>query len=433
MRKKLISATLCVAMAATLFTGCDILKNKEDKPSVYYLNIKPEQGEAWEALAAKYTEETGVEVKIVTAASGSYEKTLKSEMDKDEVPTLFQVNGSVGLANWKDYCYDLKDTEIYKQVKSDDFVLKDGEEVKGIVYAIETYGLIYNKKLLAQYCELKGAKIKKASDINSFAKLKKVAEDIQARKAELGVNGAFTSAGMSSSSDWRFKTHLANIPIYYEYKADGIKSAEAIKGTYLKQYKQIWDLYINNSTCDPKVIANKTGEEALSEFTTGKAVFYQSGTWDYANIRNSGFIDKNLGMLPIYIGVKGEEKQGLCTGTDNYWCVNSKASEKDIEATIDFMNWCVTSDAGRDAMANEMGFVTPFKSFDDGYVASNPLIQAEAEYIEAGKTTVTWDFVTIPSEAWKNNVGIALLAYAQGTTSWKTVERAFVDGWVEKY
>ena len=92
--------------------------------------------------------------------------------------------------------------------------LKDGDAVTSIAYVIETYGIIYNKELLtaAGYTQ---------DDIKGFADLKKVADDIQARKAELGVDGAFTSAGMDGSSDWRFNTHLANLPIYYEYKADG--------------------------------------------------------------------------------------------------------------------------------------------------------------------------------------------------------------------
>ena len=250
---------------------------------------------------------------------------------------------------------------FYKQVKSDDFVLKEGDKVSGIAYVIETYGIIYNKTLLAKYCEMDGAKIKDASEINSFAKLKEVADDIQAKKKDLGVDGAFTSAGMDSSSDWRFKTHLANLPIYYEYKADGIDSTEAIKGTYLEQYKQIFDLYLEDSTCDPKLLASKTGDESAAEFATSKAVFYQNGTWAYGDITKNGLKDEDLGMLPIYIGVDGEENQGLCTGSENYWCVNSKASEADIKATLDFMNWCVTSDKGRDKIANKMGFVTPFK------------------------------------------------------------------------
>lgn len=436
MRKKLLSVALCLTMVASLFTGCgskDDSKKDDSKGSVYYLNFKPEQGDDWKALAEDYTKETGVEVKVVTAASGTYEQTLKSEMAKSDAPTMFQVNGPVGLATWKDYCYDLKDSDIYKQVKSDDFVLKEGDTIPGIAYVIETYGLIYNKTLLAKYCGMDGAKISDASEINSFAKLKEVADDIQAKKKDLGVDGAFTSAGMDSSSDWRFKTHLANLPIYYEYKADGIGSTEAIKGTYLEQYKQIWDLYLKDSTCDPKLIASKTGDEASAEFATGKAVFFQNGTWEYGNITKNGLKDEDLGMLPIYIGVEGEQDQGLCTGSENYWCVNSKASEADIKATLDFMNWCITSDKGRDKIANTMGFVTPFKSFDDGYTAKNPLVQADAEYLEAGKTPVSWNFPTIPSEEWKNNLGNALLEYAQGTGKWDAVEKAFVDGWAEQY
>lgn len=458
MRKKLLSALLCTAMVSTLLTGCgddgstststgtgtgndsetgSTRDTSSSTPSasggkVYYLNFKPEQAEDWEALAKAYTDETGVEVKVVTAASNTYEQTLKSEMAKSDAPTMFQVNGPVGLATWNDYCYDLKDSDVYSQVKSDDFVLKDGDAVKGIAYVIETYGIIYNKSLLQKYCEMDGAKIKDVSEINGFAKLKEVADDIQAKKADLGVDGAFTSAGMDSSSDWRFKTHLANLPIYYEYQADGIGSTEAIKGTYLDQYKQMWDLYITDATCDAKLLGSKTGDEASAEFSTGKAVFYQNGTWEYNNI-SANLADEDLGMLPIYIGAEGEENQGLCTGSENYWCVNSKASEADIQATLDFMNWCITSDTGRDSIANTMGFVTPFKSFDDGYTASNPLIQASNEYIDAGKTAVSWNFSTIPSEEWRNEVGNALLEYAQGTGEWDAVKTAFVDGWAEQY
>ena len=92
-------------------------------------------------------------------------------------------------------------------------------------------------------------------DINNFETLKAVADDIQARLDEINdqfgydLKGAFTSAGMDGSSDWRFKTHLANLPIYYEYKDKGIDSTDAIEGTYLDNYKQIWDLYITDSTC----------------------------------------------------------------------------------------------------------------------------------------------------------------------------------------
>ena len=238
---------------------------------------------------------------------------------------------------------------------------------------------------------------------------------------------------MDSSSDWRFKTHLANMPIYYEYKDEGITQTDAIKGTYLDNFKNIWDLYLTDSTCDKKLISSKTGDDASSEFATGEAVFYQNGTWAYNDIINDGLTDDDLGMLPIYIGAKGEENQGLCTGSENYWCVNSKASKDNIDATLAFLDWCVSSDEGRDAIANQMGFVTPFSTFDDGYQTKNPLVEAANEYIKEGKTPVMWNFASIPSEQWKNDLGSAMLEYAQGTGDWDAVKTAFVDGWAKEY
>ncbi len=388
--------------------------------SVYYLNFKPEQDQQWQDLAALYTEKTGVPVTVVTAAQGTYEQTLMSEIAKEEAPTLFQVNGPVGLANWKDYCYDLSGSAVYGELSSEDFALKEGDTVYGISYLIETYGIIVNKALL----EEAGYKME---DITSFETLKAVAEDITARKDELGFS-AFTSAGMDSSSDWRFKTHLANLPIYYEYQADGIGATAAIKGTYLDNYKAIWDLYINNATCEPAELAAKTGSDAVAEFVNGEAVFYQNGTWAHSDISALG--DENLGMLPIYIGVEGEEKQGLCTGTENYWCVNNEASEEDIQATLDFLYWCVTSEEGLNALCTEMGFVIPFKS---KLPAANPLVNIANDYVANGYTSVSWNFTTMPSEEWKNGVGSALTAYAAGTGTWDAVVSAFVDGWATEY
>ena len=353
-KKRWLALGLVGIMTLGCFAGCGSKsdgksadgKGDSSKGSVYYLNFKPEQDEQWQQLAKDYTKETGVDVTVVTAASGNYETTLMSEMGKSGAPTLFQVNGPVGLANWKDYCYDLSDSDIYKELTSDDYALKDGDSVAGIGYVIETYGIITNKTLLkeAGYTP---------DDIKSFADLKKVAEDITNRTSELGFS-AFTSAGMDGSSDWRFKTHLANLPIYYEYKADGIDSTDAIKGTYLDNYKQIWDLYLNNSTCEPSMISSKTGDDAASEFALGEAVFYQNGTWAYNDIKDNEVADEDMGMLPIYIGVDGEENQGLCTGSENYWCINANASEENIKATEDFLNWVITSDTGRDVVANQM-------------------------------------------------------------------------------
>ena len=416
--KKIIALVLALVLCVALATAACA------EASVYYLNFKPEQDAQWQELAKIYTEKTGVPVTVVTAASGEYETTLMSEIEKTDAPTLFQVNGPVGLANWTDYCYDLAGTDLVKHLTSDAFALKEGDAVKGVAYVVETYGIIANTKLL----EKAGYTV---ADITNFETLKKVADDIQARKGELGLDGAFTSAGMDGSSDWRFKTHLANMPIYYEYKADGISSTEAIKGTYLDNYKAIWDLYITDSTCDPALLAAKTGDDARNEFLAGKAVFFQNGTWEWGNLSSMGA--ENLTMLPIYIGAEGEENQGLCTGTENFWCVNGLADQEDIDATLAFLEWVITSDEGRKSMSQDMGFVVPFDTFTGEYASSNALVAVDTAMTAAGKTPVSWNFTTMPSEEWKNGVGSALTAYAAGTGDWDGVVSAFVDGWATEY
>ena len=413
--KKLTAMGMAALMAATMIPAVPVMAEGEGK--VYYLNFKPEADEAWQNLAKAYTEETGTEVTVVTAASGQYETTLQSEMAKSDAPTLFQVNGPVGLKNWKDYCYDLKDSEIYSQLTSDAYPLKDGESVPGIAYVIESYGLIVNKTLL----EKAGYTL---DDIKSYDQLKAVADDIQSKKDELGIKGAFTSAGMDASSDWRFKTHLANLPIYYEYKDEGVDDAAELKGTYLENYKNLFDLYITDSTCDPAELSAKTADDSRNEFVNSEAVFYQNGSWEYAELAKT-FSDEELAMIPIYFGVD-DENQGLATGTENYWCVNKNASEEDIQATLDFMNWCVTSETGTKAMSEDMGFTIPFKT---AVAPTNVFVKQDLENTEAGLAPVSWNFTTMPSEEWKNGVGTALTAYAAETGSWDDVVSAFVDNW----
>lgn len=420
MKKKLVSVLMVATMAATMLAGCG-KGDAEAKGSVYYLNFKPEADAAWQDLAAKYTEETGVEVKVVTAAEGTYEETLTADIDKQDAPTLFQISGAVGYESWKDYCLDLSDSEVYKELTSDDFaVVKDGG-VYGIAYVYEGYGIITNKALL----EKAGYTV---DDIKDFNSLKAVSEDITARSRELGFS-AFTSAGLDSSSSWRFSGHLANLPLFYEFEADGVDAQPAtIKGTYLDNFKGIWDVYTQNATCAPAELSAKTGDDAVAEFVNGQAVFYQNGTWAYGDVASIG--DENIGYLPIYVGVR-DEKEGLSCGTENYWAVNSQASEADQKATLDFLHWVVTSEAGTSALADDMGFVSPFKSAKS---VKNVLCNIMNEYVADGCYNVSWAFNYTPNtESWRAPVVSALAAYSAGTGDWDAVVSAFVDGWAEQY
>ena len=397
-----------------------------DTGSVYYLNFKPEADAAWQELAKTYTAKTGVEVKVVTAAGGNYSDTLTAEMAKSEAPTLFQCGNAQGLLDWGDYCIDFTGTKVLDEMTTSDFNLVDENgAVKAIGYCYEAFGIIVNVELL----EKAGHTL---DEITNFETLKAVAEDIHARSAELGFD-AFSSAGLDSSSSWRFSGHLANMPLYYEFRDDGVTEQPAtITGAYLDNYRAIWDLYINNSSIATSSLPTATGDMSTGEFKEGKAVFYQNGTWEYSGLVEAGMDPEKLAMIPIYCGVSGEEKAGLACGTENCWAVNAKASQADIDATLDFIYWVVTSDEGTEMMAKEFGPI-PFKNAKE---SENVFFNDANEYMANGNYTVTWAFNHTPNvDSWRATVVTALAAYSadQSDAKWADVVSAFVDGWAYEY
>ncbi len=420
----IMALVLCFSLAACSKTGGG--EDKKATGKVYFLNFKPEADEAWQALAKTYTEKTGVPVKVVTAASGKYNDTLTSEMDKEDAPTLFQCGNQGALKTWGEFCYDLSKSDFYKEMTTDDFNLKGPNgEVLAAGYCYEAFGIIVNKTLL----EKAGYKLE---DIKDFDSLKKAADDIHARAKELGFD-AFSSAGLDGSSSWRFSGHLANMPLYYEFRDDKVEAQPAtIKGTYLDNYKAIWDLYITDSATTGAALATSTGDASTAEFKDGKAVFYQNGSWEYSGLIEAGLKAEELAMIPIYCGVEGEEKAGLCCGTENCWSVNKNAPEEDIKATLDFMYWIVTSEEGTKLLAEQFG-PCPFKK---AKTPDNVFFAQASDYINKGNYTVTWAFNYTPAvDDWRAGVVDALTQYTAkpSDAAWDKVETAFVDGWANQY
>lgn len=436
--KRIAALSISVVMVAGALAGCGSSSQSaesEDKGKIYFLNSKPEIADRWKGVADKFTKETGIPVTVQTAASGTYEQTIKSEMAKSEPPTLFKAAGVADIDIWKDYTADLTNSELYKQLKDKSLALKSPKTGRptGVPFTIESYGLIYNKSILDKYAKLDKAAIKSVKDIKSFNTLKKVADDMQKRKDELGIKGAFTSAGFDSSSSWRFFNHLANMPLDFEFKADKVVQQPAtVKGTYLPQMKQIFDLYIKDSTVDPSQISGKTVDDANSEFSAGEAAFYQNGTWAWTDLDDAGMDADNVGMIPIYMGMPDEKNQGLATGSDLFWCINKKASAKNQKATEEFIKWLITSNEGINAVSKDLTITTPYKSFDK-VKADNPLVNAMLRDMDSSSQRVGWSFTMDPSKEWKLGVGNALMEYGQGTAGWDRVQKAFVDGWATEY
>ena len=436
--KKIISVSLASVMTMGLIAGCGGNGGSDsDEGQVYFLNFKPEVSEVWEQIAEEYTEETGVEVKVQTAASGTYEQQLKSEMAKKDAPTLFQINGQIGYETWKEYCADWSDTDIYSHLVMKDIAITDenGEGVYGLPYVVEGYGILYNDAIMQKYFALpdKAVDISSAEEIKNFDTLKAVVEDMTAKKDELGIEGVFGSTSLKSGEDWRWQTQTMNVPVYYEYKDDGVSDKDNLEFTYSDNFKNIFDLYINNSCTDPKMLGSKSVDDSMAEFALGKVAMIQNGNWAWNQIKGvdgNTVTEENIKFLPIYKGVEGEESQGLCIVTEGFWCLSSQADEKDQQATLDFIDWVFTSDAGKEHVIKDLGFIAPFDTFGETEAPDDPLAQLVMQNMNNTELeNLGWIYTTFPSQTFKDNYGAALLEYAQGTKSWDEVKELVVEDW----
>ena len=433
MRKsiKALAVLGVLTMSVSGLAACGGSQASADKGHVYYLSAKPEQQDEFKDLAKQFTKDTGIPVDVSVASSGTYEQSLKSELAKSNAPTMFDVDNN-DFQNWSGYYNDMSKTGIYKDLKNQDFALKLDNKVIAVPYVMERYGIIYNKSLMKQYFSADWSSIKSIEKIDNFKALKTIADEIQDHKDALGVKGAFSSAGFDSSSSKRFGDQLAHIPVYYEYRDQNTEEEPpTISGKYMDNFKDIFDLYLKDSTTKPSQLSSATMDDSNSEFSTKQAVFLQNGSWGYPQIKDQDVPDEDIGVLPIYMGVPGEEKQGL-TVSFMYFATNNKSSEKDKEATNQFLDYILNNDDARKIVTDDMGFETPFKSYEKaGFKSKNPVQRANDAYAKAG------DYDTVihplPSAQWVASLSDAMLEYAQGTGDWAKVNTAFVDGWATEY
>lgn len=410
---------------------------------IYFLNFKPEVAEIYGEIAKTYKEETGVTVKIVTAASDTYEQTLTSEVAKKDAPTIFQVNGPRGYQTWKNYCADLSDTKIYSYLSEKSLAIRDNGRVYGIPYVVEAYGIIYNKAITDKYFALSTRQktVNSMDEIINFETLKTVVEDMTKHKDELNIDGVFASTSFSSGNQWRWHTHLANIPMYYELSenedyddavAAGLNSKE-VAFKYSDYFKNTFDLYVNNSGTQKGLLGGKSVNDSMSEFALGKVAMVQNGTWAYNDIKDlKGNVVKedDIKLMPIYTGIKGEEKQGLCVGTENYICINSKVSKEKQEASIAFLEWLFSSEKGKKYVTEQLQFISPFSTFSQNEAPDGPLAKEATRWMKKEDVaTVPWIFTSFPSEVFKEDFGSALLEYTQGTADWDHVKQVFTSSW----
>ena len=317
---------LLIALVAVSSVFAQGGSESSSKTEVYFMNFKPEIADVYTnvvepAFEAAYPQ---YDLKVVTAASNQYQQTLRSELTKSNPPTIFQVNGPVGIAENATTVAPLQDTEFYNLLADKTMALSLDGNVVAIPYAVEGYGIIYNDAIMRKYFALpdKAVSISSAEEINNFETLKAVVEDMSKHLDELGIQGVFASTSFMPGAEWRWTTHLVNPALVAEF-GDLATSSSAATFDFVasENFKNLFDLYLNNSITAKGMVGSKADADSMAEFALGQVAMVQNGNWAAAQILGTAgntVADDDIKFLPLYMGIEGEENKGLCIGTENY-------------------------------------------------------------------------------------------------------------------
>lgn len=338
---------------------------------VQFINDEPERQAAWEAIAADFQKQTGIEVTIVQPV------TYSIDLEK---ATLFTLTDEDDLTQWADQCYDLSCTQSYAQLASWNLVLQQEGKVCGIPADTECFGLVYNAELLAQAGYT-------SADINSFSDLKKAAQSITANSADLGF-AAFAAPALNGSLTEHFPSLTGDL-------------------------RAFWDLYIHNTTRSTDALSTLTQADGLADLLKGKAVFMPAGTGDYESL--AALSDHQLAFMPLYTGGENEENGVLHVQVHSYFCIRSDAPDQDIQAALAFLSYLVHPAEDGTVPLDTLGLLAPYRQ---ATFAGNKLETAFRKELTSGRTCLNCARPKAP-----DGLTQALIAYAADPTdeNWNAV------------
>ncbi len=330
---------------------------------------KVEISDQLEACAAEYQEETGVEVEVWGTTGDDYFQQLKTKLANNQGPTVFSMVPGAESQQMAAYLADLSDMEMVSAVAPGMANVIDGKTV-GIPYTVEGFGMVYNKALIQE-----GS----VTDYDSFVRM------LEEQKAN-GINGF----GLSQESYFLIG-HILNTPFALQADPQAfvqqVVSGE-VKLSEVPEFQEFAKFYeaVRDHSYNPLEV---NYDKECGDFATGKTAAIHQGNWS-AGMFTDYDVTFDMGMMALPIG--GNDK--LAVSVPAAWYVNSQASEGEIQAGKNFINWLYTSDTGKNYLMNEFGFIPVVEGMSNENLDS--LSQEVARFTEEGKT-IPWPMSDWPA------------------------------------
>ncbi|WP_138416253.1 ABC transporter substrate-binding protein [Aquibacillus sediminis] len=396
--------------------------SNEDQVSIEIFQGKVEFKDQFENLVALYEEENpNVSITIDTVGGGTdYDPLLKTAFNSGDAPDIFNIAGPQGVVDYNDYLTDLSDTEASKAALEGTLTtVTDGDEILGLPFNQEGYGIIYNKRIFEE------AGID-ASEILTYEDLESAVQTIAEMKDDLGLEGVFALPGKEG---WVMGDHAANTFLAPEFNHDVMEAFESETVEFEKgdEFKRYLDLQAEYSV--GPVLSLDYSQQVEEYFSLERVAMIQQGNWVYPSIEQmEEQVAQNIGILPIPVeGLEGH----IPVGVPNYWAVNNQGSDEEIQAAKDFLDWMYTSEAGKQSVLEDFKFIPAYEGYDTDLIV-DPLSQEIYEYAEAGNT-IGWVFAGYPGNMWgQDELGSNLQRYLADDATWEEALDASIANWEEQ-
>lgn len=419
---KLFSSLL---IAGAIIAGCssgngeDTSKAAEDQVTIDIFNYKVEMKDQFENLVERYTDENPeVKINVKTVGGGTnWESTLKTTFASGEEPDVFPVGGPSQVAEYRDSLADVSDTAAAEAALEGTLKsVTDGDEVLGLPFNQEGFGIIYNKSIFEQ------AGVN-AEDILTFEDLENAVKEIDSQKSDLDIEAVFAFPGKEK---WIMGNHIANAYLSPEFDESIVNAYEADtvafeKGDELKRF-----LDLKNEYAVQPVLSLDYSQQVEEYFSLGRVAMITQGNWVYPTIyeMDPELAENEIGILPLPMdGYEGK----IPVDVPMYWGINKNSEEDVIQASKDFFDWMYTSEEGKELVLEELKFMPAYEGYDDTKIA-DPISRELYNYSKDGNT-IGWVYRGSPQGWHEETLGANMQEYLSGKLTWDELEEKSRNAW----
>jgi raffinose/stachyose/melibiose transport system substrate-binding protein len=416
MKKRIVAATMAALMALSL-TACggssDSGSSSGSGVSITIFNSKSEIQDAFEEMAAEYSEATGVDVEVYYS-SDTVSAHLSTKYASNDPYTIAMVDAKDVYSLGTEHAIDLSDEDW---VSNTDYAITVDGEVKGFPVCIEARGLMYN----ASAIEAITGETFNPSDYETLTAFKGLLDQLVAGGMEAPVG--------IMKEDWSLAAHF--FQEIYEEQDDPeafvqslyAGTADLANNTKFNSLMDTFDtLMAYNYAKDSAIAAEReVSEQKLAE---GEIAFMFGGNWDWSMINAYDYTD-GLGMMPVPQDTDDGSNTKLVGGGSKYFFIDSADSitEEQRQAAKDFLNWLVSDPDGNAFLTEKCAVVPAFSNIDAS--ALDPLSTSVKEYADAGNLIPNYDYD--PDDHY-SIVGASMQKYLAGQ-----IDRAGFAAEVEDY